>query len=128
VVLVGTPDDVLRIRQDEFRVNYKKDGAWIDKALGTGTLLDDFLKGTKELLHSLTHSGTAQLGMRFDGDQVGAGVSDAQITALLGAASNAAFLITILVAKHFDLRDIADAANKVFWEYGKESMAAANLP
>jgi len=128
VVLVGTPDDVLRIRQDEFRVNYKKDGAWIDKALGTGTLLDDFLKGTKELLHSLTHSGTAQLGMRFDGDQVGAGVSDAQITALLGAASNAAFPITILVAKHFDLRDIADAANKVFWEYGKESMAAANLP
>jgi hypothetical protein len=128
VVLVGTPDDVLRIRQDEFRVNYKKDGAWIDKALGTGTLLDDFLKGTRELLHSLTHSGTAQLGMRFDGDQVGAGVSDAQITALLGAASNAAFLITILIAKHFDLHDVADAANKVFWEYGKESMAAANLP
>jgi hypothetical protein len=128
VVLVGTPDDVLKIRQDEFRVNYKKDGAWIDKALGTGTLLDDFLNGTKELLHSLTHSGTAQLGMRFDGDQVGVGVSDAQITALLGAASNAAFLITILVAKHFDLRDVADAANKVFWEYGKKSMAAANLP
>jgi hypothetical protein len=127
VVLVGTPEDVLKIRQDEFRVNYKKDGAWIDRALGTGTLLDDFLKGTKELLHSLTHSGTAQLGMRFDGDQVGAGVSDAQIMALLGAASNAAFLITILVAKHFDLRDVADAANKVFWEYGKESMAAANL-
>jgi hypothetical protein len=128
VVLVGTPDDVLRIRQDEFRVNYKKDGAWIDKALGTGTLLDDFLKGTKELLHSLTHSGTAQLEMRFDGNEVGAGVSDAQIIALLGAASNAAFLITILVAKHFDMRDVADAANKAFWDYGKESMAAASLP
>ena len=120
VVLVGTPDDVLKIRQDEFRVNYKKDGAWIDKALGTGTLLDDFLKGTKELLHSLTHSGTAQLGMRFDGDLVGAGVSDVQIMALLGAASNAAFLITILVAKHFDWRDVAEAANKAFLEYGKE--------
>jgi hypothetical protein len=128
VVLVGSPDDVLKIRQDEFRVNYKKDGAWIDKALGTGTLLDDFLKGSKELLHSLTHSGTAQLGMRFDGDLVGAGVSDAQIMALLGAASNAAFLITILVAKHFDWGDVADAANRAFLEYGKESMAAANLP
>jgi hypothetical protein len=128
VVLEGTPDDVLKIRQDEFRVNYKKDGAWLDKALGTGTLLGDFLNGTRELLHSLTHSGTAQLGMRFDGDQVGTGVSDDQITALLGAASNAAFLITILVAKHFDWRDVADAANNAFQEYGRESMAAANLP
>ncbi len=128
VVEMGTPDDVLKIRQDEFRVNYKKDGAWIDKALGTGTLLDGFTKGMRELLHSLTHSGTAQLGMRIDGNEIGASVSDAQIMALLDAASNATFLITILVAKHYLLRDVADAANKVFWEYGKKSMAAASLP
>ncbi|HJT00092.1 MAG TPA: hypothetical protein VJ756_13455 [Terriglobales bacterium] len=61
--------------------------------------------------------------MRFDGDAIGASVTDAQMMALLGAASNAAFLITIVVAKHFDLSDLADAANKVFCEYGKESMA-----
>jgi hypothetical protein len=59
VVLAGTPEDVPKIRSDEFVVNFKKDGAWIDKALGLGTLTDDFLKGTRELLHSLTHSGTA---------------------------------------------------------------------
>jgi hypothetical protein len=100
-----------------------------NKALGLGTLVDDFLKGNRELLHSLTHSGMALLGMRFDGDAIGASVSDAQIVALLGAASNAAFLMTIVVAKHFNFADVADAANKVFWEYGKQSMAstAANL-
>jgi len=38
------------------------------------------------------------------------------------------YTITILVANHFDLHGVADAANKVFWEYGKESMAAAKLP
>ena len=130
VVLAGAPDDVQKIRKDEFVMNFKKDGVWIDKALDLGTLIDDFLKGNRELLHSLTHSGTAQLGIRFDGDQIGASVSDSQIAALLRAASNAAFLMTIVVAKHFNFGDVADAANKVFWEYGKQSMASAgaNLP
>ena len=85
VVLAGTPEDVQKIRRDEFVVNFKKDGAWIDQALGLGTMMDDFLKGNRELLHSLTHSGTAQLGMRFDGNQIGASVSDPQIAALLGS-------------------------------------------
>jgi len=68
--------------------------------------------------------------MRFDGDQIGASVPDPQIAVLLGAASNAAFLMTIVVAKHFNFGDVADAANKMFWEYGKQSMAATrtNLP
>jgi hypothetical protein len=57
--------------------------------------------------------------------KTGAAVSDPQIGALLGAASNAAFLMTILVAKHFNFGDGADAANEVFWEYGKQSMASA---
>lgn len=51
VVLAGTPEDVQKIRKDEFAVKFKKDGAWIDKALGLGTLMDDFLKGNRELLH-----------------------------------------------------------------------------
>lgn len=125
VVLAGAPEDVQKIRKDDFVVNFKKDGAWIDKALGLGTLMDDFLKRNRELLHSLTHSGTAQLGMRFDGHQIGASVSDSQIAALLGAGSNAAFLMTIVVAKHFNLGDVADSANKVLLEYGKQSMASA---
>lgn len=125
VVLAGAPEDVQKIRKDEFVVNFKKDGAWIDRALGLRALMEDFLKGNRELLHSLTHSGTAQLGMRFDGDQIGASVSEPQIAALLGAASNAAFLITIVVAKHFNFGDVADAANKMLEEYGKHSMASA---
>jgi hypothetical protein len=130
VVLGGAPEDVQKIRKDEFVVNFKKDGAWIDQALGLGTLMNDFLNGNRELLHSLTHSGTAQLGMRFDGDQIGASVSNPQIVALLGAASNAAFLMTIVVAKHFNFGDVADAANNLFLEYGNQNVPSAgvNLP
>jgi hypothetical protein len=125
VVTVGTDEQVLKIKQDEFRVNFKTDGACIDKALGTGTLMEDFLKGTRDLLHSLTHSGTAQLGMHFDGGQIGPSVSDDRILALLKRCSNAAFLMTILVAKHYDMREEAEAANKLFCEYGKENAVAA---
>jgi hypothetical protein len=125
VVLAGTPEDVQKIRKDNYAVNFKKDGAWIDKALDSGTLMDDFLKGTRELLHSLTHSGAAQLGMRFDGDEIGAFVSDIQLAALLGATSGAAFLMTIVVAKHFNFGDVANDANKLFWEYGQQSIASA---
>lgn len=121
VVLVGTPEEVARIRQDEFRTNFKTDGARIDKALGTGTLLEDYLKDSRNLLHSLTHAGTAQLGMRFDGNEIGSKVSDGQILSLLGACSNTTFLVTILVAKHFKMEDIAQAANDLYLEYGKEN-------
>jgi hypothetical protein len=36
VVLAGAPEDVQKIRKDEFVMNFKKDGAWIDKALDLG--------------------------------------------------------------------------------------------
>jgi len=124
VVLAGTTEDVKKIRKDKFVMDFTNDGALIDKALGLGTLVDDFLKGNRKLLHSLTHSGTAQLGMRFDGDSIGASVSDAQILALLGATSNGAFLMTIVVAKRFNFSDMAGAANKVISDYGKQSMAS----
>ena len=98
-----------KIRQDRFNVSYEKDGARLDKALGTGSLLDDFLKETCPLLHSLTHSGTAQLGMRFEGNNIGANVSDGQMLALLNASSNAGFLVIIIVAQHYDMQDVAQA-------------------
>ncbi len=119
VVCVGTAAQVEKIRQDEFRVNYEKDGAVIDKALGTGKRMEDFLKGTRYLLHSLTHSGTAQLDMHFDAGQIGPSVSDDRVLALIRQCSNAAFLMTVLVAKHYSMHEEATAANKAFEEYGK---------
>lgn len=64
------------------------------------------------------------LGMHFDAGQIGPSVSDGQILALLKQRSNAAFLMTILVTKHYDMRAEAGMANELFAEYGKESTAA----
>lgn len=129
VVTVGTPDEVTKIRHDKFTVKFNTDGARIDQALGTGKRMENFLKWTRELLHSLTHSGTAQLGMHLDAGQIGPSVSNDQILALLKQCSNAAFLMTILVTKHYDMRDEVEAASELFSEYGKENtVAVASVP
>ncbi|PYX43865.1 MAG: hypothetical protein DMG79_21595, partial [Acidobacteria bacterium] len=47
IVLVGSDDDVKKIRSDRFKVNYYKDGARIDKVLGSGTLFEGFLKDSR---------------------------------------------------------------------------------
>jgi hypothetical protein len=48
---------------------------------------ENLLKGSRDLLHSLTHSGKAQLWRRFDGDQLGSGYTDGEIWGLLRTAS-----------------------------------------
>lgn len=129
LVTVGTDEQTLKIRQDEFRTDFAKDGSAIDKALGTGTLMTGFTKEMRSLMHSLTHQGTAQLGMHLDAGHIGPSVSDGQILALLRHCSNAAFLMTILIAKHFDMRDEAKAANELFSEYGNENATVlAHVP
>jgi hypothetical protein len=118
VVLVGSDADVQKIRNDKFKVSYEKDGARIDKALGQGSLFEDFLKQSRDTLHSLTHSGTAQLKKRWDGDVLASGFSDDDIRALLMICSVAAFLMTVLITKHFGLENQRQAAEESWLEYG----------
>jgi len=126
-VLGGSPESIVQIRQGRFNVSYEKDGARLDAELGTSPLLEDFLKETRCLMHSLAHSGTAQLGMMFDGEAVGSNATDDQQLALISVASNSLFLMTVMIAKHFGFEDVAESANKIFWEYGKDTWASASL-
>jgi hypothetical protein len=123
IVLVGSEDEVKKIRNDRFKVNYHKDGARIDKVLGSGSLFEGFLKGSRDMLHSLTHSGTAQLQNRWDGDELGSGFSDDRILALLTTCSVSVFMTTILVTRHFGLDEQREAAEAAFLELGSPSPA-----
>jgi len=109
---------VKKIRSDRFKVNYYKDGARIDKVLGSGTLFEGFLKDSRDMLHSLTHSGTAQLQNRWDGDALGSGFTDDRILALLTTYSISVFMTTILVTRHFGLDEQRQAAEAAFLEFG----------
>jgi hypothetical protein len=121
IVLVGSEEDVAKIRKDRFKVSYEKDGAKIDKALGMSPLFEDFLKSSQSMLHSLTHSGTAQLQKRWDADWLGSGFADADISALIAAYSVAVFLITILITRHFGMEEQRESAESAWLELGKQT-------
>jgi hypothetical protein len=123
IVLVGSEEDVAKIRKDWYNVSYEKDGARIDKALGLGSLFEDFLKNSRKMLHSLTHSGTAQLQKRWDADWLGSGFDDKDISALLATCSLAVFLITILITKHYRMEEETKAAEAAWLEFGIPSSA-----
>jgi hypothetical protein len=117
VVLIGSEQDVLKIRQDRYSVNYEKVGAQIDKAFGMSPVIENYLKTARSYLHSLTHSGKAQLLGRFRGTVVGAGFSDAEIEGLVRNSASAVFLVTFLIAKHFGFDEERLAAGRIWVEY-----------
>lgn len=118
IALVGSDDDVKKIRTDRFKVNYDKDGERLDKLFNSGTLFKDFLRTSRDMLHSLTHSGTAQLQHRWNGDVLGSGFSDEQILALLALCASAAYMTTLLIANHFGLKEQRETADSAFLELG----------
>jgi hypothetical protein len=122
-ILIGSDDEEKKIRSDRFKVNYDKDGERIDKILGSGSLFKDFLRQSGDMLHSLTHSGTAQLQNRWDGNVLGSGFSDERIVALLMTCSVSVFLTTILITRHFGLEEQRQAAEAAFTEMGPPSPA-----
>lgn len=116
-------DEVSRIRQDRYKVSYEKDGQRIDRHLSSSPLFENMLKDNRDLLHSLTHSGKAQLWRRFDGDEVGSGYTDAEVWALLGTVSSAVFMMTCLIAKHYGLDEQLRVATATYMEFAKEREA-----
>jgi hypothetical protein len=120
---VAPKDEVSRIRQDRYKVSYEKDGQRIDRHLSSSPLFENMLKDNRDLLHSLTHSGKAQLWRRFDGDEVGSGYTDAEVWALLGTVSSAVFMMTCLIAKHYGLDEQLRVATATYMEFAKEREA-----
>jgi len=118
IALLGSDDEVRKIRTDRFKVNYDRDGERLDKLFHSGSLFKDFLRESRDMLHSLTHSGTAQLQHRWDGDVLGSGFSDEQVLALLALCASAVYMTTLLIANHFGLKEQRETADAAFLELG----------
>jgi hypothetical protein len=126
--LVGSEQDIARIRKGRYKVNYEKDGKEIDDAIGHGEVFEPMLKKNRGVLHSFTHSGTLQLHRRFDGNSIGANFSEKEIAGLAGASFAATFLATILVASHFGLKKELEEANELFMKYEGSSRHSPDSP
>lgn len=118
VVLKGSDEDVRRIREDKYRVNFETIGPQIDTAFGLNHLLENWLNNARTALHSYTHSGVFQLARRFDGHDLKPHYGDGEIIEVIRSSTSAVFMVTNLVTKHLKFDDEAKKAGELFAEWG----------
>lgn len=119
VVIMGSEEDLQRLRNDDYRTNFSTVGKQIDTAFGTGNVFENFLNGARTSLHSYTHAGLLQLGRRFSGTDVRPNYSDEEIIEAIRTSMSAAFVVTNLVTKHFGFEEEWRKCTKLFSKWGQ---------
>jgi hypothetical protein len=121
VVIIGTEEDVRKLRADEYRTNLGTVGAEIDAAFALDGLFENFLNGARLALRSYTHAGVSQLGRRFSGNDLVASYSEEEIIEVIRVSTSAVFMVNNLVTKHFGFEEEWKQNNKLYDKWGKHS-------
>ena len=121
IVIMGSEEDLRKLRDDEYRINFGTVGKEIDATFGTDDFFDNFLKRARIALHSYTHAGVYQLGRRFSGTDLTPNYSEEEIIEVIQIATSAVFMATNLVTKHFGFEEEWRQCTKQFGEWGKHS-------
>jgi hypothetical protein len=120
IALMGSEDDVKKLRDDIYKVNFKEIGPKIDAAFGMDHLMENFLNDrTREALHGYTHGGLHQLGRRFRDGQVRPNYSDEEIIEIIRVTTSALFMVTNLLTKHFGFEDDWKKVTDMYAEWGQ---------
>ena len=121
VVVMGSDEDLRRLRNDEYRTNFGTVGKEIDAFFRMDDFFENFLKKAKNSLHSYTHAGLLQLGRRFSGTDLMPNYSEGEIIAVIWTTTSAAFMVTNLVTKHFGFEEEWRRCGELFAEWGRHS-------
>ncbi len=112
-------EDLNRLKEDRYRVDFKKVPREIDEAFGLGHVFQNFLpEPVRGALHSYTHSGVVPLRRRFDGTDVAANYPDVEILALINTTASALFMVTSLVTRHFEFEKQWEEAQRLYGDWG----------
>jgi len=118
LTIMGTDEEVKKLQNDEYRVNFKEIAPRIDKAFGLEGLLERIMDQARHVLHSYTHGGIMQLGKRFKGNDLQPNYSDGSIIEVIRLTTSAVWMVNNLVTKHFKFEDEWKAGNALFQEWG----------
>jgi hypothetical protein len=121
VAIMGSNEDVERLKSDDYRTNLATIGNEIDTAFRTETFFETFLAGARAALHSYTHAGTMQLSRRFAGHNLEANYEEGEIIEIIRTSASAVFIVNNLVTKHFGFEEEWTENNRLFLEWGKHS-------
>jgi hypothetical protein len=119
LVLICSEEDLRRIRQDEYRVNFAAVGPQIDTTFGLHGFFTKFLEQVRDALHSFTHSGLSQLSRRFDGHDLKPSYREGEIIEVIRSSTSAVWMVTNLVTKHLNFSEEAKKAEELFLAWGE---------
>ena len=121
VVIMGSEEDLRKLREDEYRTNLATVGKEIDAWFRTEDFFENFLNGARKALHSYTHAGTLQLCRRFSGTDLMPNYTEEDIIEAIWTTTSAVFMVNNLVTKHLGFEQEWEECNKLFEEWGKHS-------
>jgi hypothetical protein len=119
LVVRNAKNDVARIKDDTYRVNFDTIGSEIDASFGFEGYTERFLLRAAPFLHSFTHSGLAQLVRHFNENDIGAHYEDEEIIEVVHVATTAIFFLSILVTKHLKFEEEWKRTGDLFEEWGR---------
>jgi len=129
LALMLPDDDIERLWNDDYRVNFKTLPAQIDEKFGRNKTFQNFLPElVRDALHSYTHSGIVPLRRRFDGTAVAANYPDAEILALINTTASGVFMVTSLVTRHFGFDKQWEEAQRLYGEWGEKKQGEVRPP
>ena len=121
VVIMGSEEDLRKLREDEYKINFATVGKEMDANFGTGYTFEKFLIGARKALHSYTHVGTLQLNRRFSEGDLMPNYPEEEIIDAIRTTTSAVFFVNCLVTKHLGYKDEWMKCNELFQELANHS-------
>ena len=115
----GSAEDVKKLRDDTYVMDFNKIGPWIDKEFGTDHLFTNLFAKAQTALHSYAHAGLSQLGRRFEGYDLKVSYEDGEIVEVIRVCTSAVWMVTNLVTIFLGFRPEANEAQRLYIEWGK---------
>ncbi|MGC1371038.1 MAG: hypothetical protein WA824_02760 [Candidatus Sulfotelmatobacter sp.] len=118
-----------KLKNDKYKMDFKKVPREIDEAFGLGKVFQNFLpEPVTNALHSYTHSGVVPLRRRFDGMNVAANYPPDEILALINTTASAVFMVTSLVTRHFEFEKQWSDAQKLYGDWAARKQGETRPP
>jgi hypothetical protein len=135
VMIMGSDEDVEKLRNDEYRTNLATIGKEIDSFFRLEGLLEKLLNTGRLALHSYTHAGTMQLGRRFKGIDLTPSYSEGSLIEVIQVSTSSAFMVNNLVTKYLGFEEEWKKNSRLYELWGNptaqeefESTCFGNLP
>ena len=117
VSIMGSENDLRRLKTDQYSTNFKTVGKQIDTFFHMDNFFENFLNKAAPALHSYTHGGLLQVSRRFDATGLTANYPEGEIMEVIRTTTCAVFMVNNLVTKYLGFDKEWEQCTKMFEEW-----------